>query len=111
VTEEHRGKLLREAREKLGFSQVDFAAALNVKLSRLQKWERGATEPRFTISEWRRFRALNPEVYEALMSGTVGSLRITSVSMRRGAGKSMRHSDIERPNDPPEDECYLRWVA
>jgi transcriptional regulator with XRE-family HTH domain len=63
------GELLRAARNKLALSQEDFASALGVKLSRLQKWETGINEPRFTIPELRRLRSLNREVFDALISG------------------------------------------
>lgn len=65
------GKLLCVARWKLGLSQEEFASALGVKLSRLQKWESGVNEPRFTISELRRLREINRDVFDALMSGFV----------------------------------------
>jgi transcriptional regulator with XRE-family HTH domain len=63
------GKLLRAARGKLGLSQEEFASALGVKVSRLQKWESGVNEPHFTISELRRIRGFNREVFDAITSG------------------------------------------
>jgi len=68
-TFENVGDLLRAAREKLRLSQEEFAEALEVKISRLQKWESGANQPRFTIAELRRLRNLNREVFDALISG------------------------------------------
>ncbi len=62
-------ELLRAARKKFDMSQEGFASALGVKLSRVQKWESGVNEPRFTIPELRRIRALNREVFDSLISG------------------------------------------
>lgn len=66
---ENVGKLLHAARRKLGISQEQSASALDVKLSRLQKWESGMNGPRFTIPELRRLREANREVFDAMMSG------------------------------------------
>ncbi|MGH9326536.1 MAG: helix-turn-helix domain-containing protein [Terriglobia bacterium] len=63
------GELLRNARKKFELTQEQFALILGVKLSRLQKWESGVNEPRFTIPELRRFREINREMYDVLMSG------------------------------------------
>jgi transcriptional regulator with XRE-family HTH domain len=63
------GDLIRAARAKLRLSQEQFASSLGVKLSRVQKWESGLNEPRFTITELRRLRELNRELVDALMSG------------------------------------------
>jgi transcriptional regulator with XRE-family HTH domain len=65
------GELVHAARKRLDLSQEEFAAALGIKVSRLQKWESGVSEPRFTVPELRRLRKLNREVFEALMSGFV----------------------------------------
>ena len=65
------GKVIQAARKKLGLSQEQFASAIGVTLSRLQKWESGVNEPRFTVQEFRRLRSLNREVYDALLSGFV----------------------------------------
>jgi transcriptional regulator with XRE-family HTH domain len=62
-------ELLCAARKRFGLSQEQFASALGVKVSRLQKWESGVNEPRFTIPELRRLRQFNRELFEALMSG------------------------------------------
>jgi transcriptional regulator with XRE-family HTH domain len=61
--------LLQAARKKLGLTQEQFASALGIKLSRLQKWESGVNEPHFTIHELRRLRELNREVFDAMISG------------------------------------------
>jgi transcriptional regulator with XRE-family HTH domain len=63
------GELLRAACKKLHMSQESFASALGVKLSRVQKWESGVNEPRFSIPELRKIRALNREVFDSLISG------------------------------------------
>ena len=63
------GGLLRSAREKMGLSQEQFATTLQIKVSRLQKWESGANQPRFSIPELRRLRNLNREIFDALMTG------------------------------------------
>lgn len=62
-------QLLCAARKKLGLSQEEFALALGIKLSRLQKWESGVNEPRFTVSELRRLRGMNRQVFDAMISG------------------------------------------
>jgi transcriptional regulator with XRE-family HTH domain len=63
------GKLLRVARTELGLTQEEFASALGVKLSRLQKWESGVNEPRFTIAELRHLRQINRHLVDAMISG------------------------------------------
>jgi len=64
-------ELVRQARKKLALSQREFASALGVKLSRLQKWESGVNEPRFAIGEMRRLRGLNREVFDGLVTGSL----------------------------------------
>ena len=79
-----RGVLLQAARKKLGLSQKTFALALGVKLSRLQKWERGTTEPYLKHSEMQRFKQLNAEIFDAWIDGDVSALRVSSSGFRRG---------------------------
>ena len=63
---ENVAQLLRSVRNDLGLGQEAFASALGVKLSRLQKWESGVNEPRFTISELRALRRPNRAVVDAM---------------------------------------------
>lgn len=42
----HAGKLLRDARETLGLSQVDLAAATSWSQSTISLWEKGKPHPR-----------------------------------------------------------------
>ena len=65
------GQLFKMARRKRGFSQEEFAGRLGVKVSRLQKWESGAHEPKFTIEELRRIRRFNNGLFEEMMRGFV----------------------------------------
>jgi transcriptional regulator with XRE-family HTH domain len=66
---EHTGELLRKAREQLCLTQEQFALTLGVKLSRLQKWESGVNEPRFTIAELRALRQRNRDIFYAITTG------------------------------------------
>lgn len=43
------GKKLKEIREKLGYTQKDFALALNTKQNTLSTFEKGISEPSATI--------------------------------------------------------------
>jgi DNA-binding transcriptional regulator YiaG len=61
------GVLLQAVHRRSGLSQGAFACELGIKLSRLQKWESGVNEPRFTIPELRRLRASNRPVFDALI--------------------------------------------
>jgi len=63
------GEILLAARKHFGLTQEQFASVLGVTLSRLQKWESGTNQPRFTLPELRRLRRVQPEVFEALLSG------------------------------------------
>jgi transcriptional regulator with XRE-family HTH domain len=90
------GKLLCAARKKLGLSQEQFAAALGLKLSRLQKWESGSNEPRFTIPELRRIRQFNRELLDAMISGFLPLDATTVIKMLSSA--PARHA----PNRPSE---------
>jgi len=63
------GGLIRTARRKRGLTQEEFASELGIKLSRLQKWESGTNEPRFTIPELRRLHKFERRLFEDLMSG------------------------------------------
>jgi transcriptional regulator with XRE-family HTH domain len=63
--------LLQAVRRRSGLSQEAFASGLGIKLSRLQKWESGVNEPRFTIPELRRLRATNRPVFDTLIHGYV----------------------------------------
>jgi len=63
------GGIIRAARRKHGLTQEEFASELGIKLSRLQKWESGANEPRFTIPELRRLHKFERRLFEDLMSG------------------------------------------
>ena len=65
---EDQGELMKAARKKLGLSEEAFASASGVKLSRLQKWESGTNEPRFSIPELRRLRKLERGIFEELIS-------------------------------------------
>jgi DNA-binding transcriptional regulator YiaG len=96
---------LKAAREKLGLTQVEFARALGVQVSRLQKWERAASIPRFTIREMRRFYRLNPEVFHAMLMGNVSTLRPSSASFRRAQGTPpmRRAGDVEA--DEEQDQA------
>ncbi len=91
-------KLVCAARKNLGLSQEQFASALGVKLSRLQKWESGVNEPRFTITELRRIRQNNREVFDAIVSGFLLLPPPTFRQLFNASSNPIRDGSREQPN-------------
>lgn len=86
------GRLIRQAREAMGWSQDDLARALNVDRTTVGKWEFGAREPDFaTLRALCRLLGLPPE---QVLDGHSESENIAPEVRLRRLGMTLRGAGL-----------------